>query len=289
MAGVSLNVLPARAGIGLKPAHFDGLAADSRRGAGPSWFEVHPQNYMMAGGPMHRWLGLISELMPLSFHSVGLSLGDPDGCDREELERLAVLVDRYQPAAISDHLSWSSIAGERIPDLLPMPLTGAALAHFVKEIDRVQDRLKRSILIENPSRMVAFRGDEFDEPHFLAELCARSGCGLLLDINNVLVSAFNLGFDPAAYLASIRPEIVGEIHVAGHSVIELEPGLPIAVDDHGSPVSGQCWQLLASFILRAGPRPVLVERDNAIPPYSELADEAARADHILARSLAHAA
>lgn len=289
MAGASLDILPLRGGIGLKPAHFDGLIEEARRGAGPAWVEVHPQNYMLDGGPMHGWLGRVRELVPLSFHSVGLSLGDADGCDRDELERLAALVDRFEPAAVSDHLSWSSFAGERIPDLLPMPLTGQALDHFIAEVGCVQDRLKRPILVENPSRMLAFQGDEYDEPQFLAELCRRSGCGLLLDLNNVLVSSFNLRFDPAEWLDSIDGNIVGEIHVAGHSIIEPEPGIPIAVDDHGSPVGDQCWELLAAFVARAGPRPVLVERDNAVPPYVDLAREAAVADQVLRCRLANAA
>lgn len=289
MAGAANEGLPNRGGVGLKPPHFRAVLEAAKRGAGPAWVEVHPQNYAMAGGPMHNWLSAIGDLLPLSFHSVGLSLGDPSGCDLEELERLACLVDHYQPAAVSDHLSWSSLGGERIPDLLPLPLTGEALRHFDAQVSRVQDRLKRTILVENPSRMLAFAADEYEEPEFLSELCRRTGCGLLLDINNVLVSSTNLGFDPQHWLSAIDPSLVGEIHVAGHSVREPGPGLRIAVDDHGSAVSEDCWQLLAVFVDRAGPKPVLVERDNALPAYTELAAEVSRADALLNCEIANAA
>ena len=289
MSGAPHCPLPPRGGIGLKSPHFAEVLGAAERGAGPQWAEVHPQNYMMSGGPMHRWLTAIREAMPISFHSVGLSLGDPAGCDGQELDRLAALTDRYEPAMVSDHLSWSSLGGEHIPDLLPMPMTRESLTHFATEIDRVQERLKRPILVENPSRMLAFANNEYDEPAFLAELCKRSGCGLLLDVNNVIVSGINLGLDPKAYLDAIDPALVGEVHVAGHSVEEHEGGARIAIDDHGSPVSEECWLLLERFLHRAGPKPVLVERDNDIPPFSELAAEVARADGLLATEMADAA
>lgn len=289
MSGAPHSPPPPRGGIGLKPSHFADVLSAAERGAGPQWVEVHPQNYMMAGGPMHRWLTAIADRLPLSLHSVGLSLGDPGGCDREELERLAALVDRYRPAMVSDHLSWSSLSGEHIPDLLEFPMTRASLAHFVTQVSVVQDRLRRPILVENPSRLIGFAGDEFDEPDFIAELCRRSGCGLLLDINNVIVSGINLGFDPATYLARIDPARVGEIHIAGHSVEDHGDGLRIAIDDHGSAVSEECWALLDDFLRRAGPRPVLVERDNDVPAYAELEAEVLRADAVLMREWADAA
>jgi uncharacterized protein (UPF0276 family) len=289
MSGTPFRPLPPRGGIGLKPAHFGDVLAAAERGAGPHWVEIHPQNYMMSGGPMHRWLGAIAESLPVSMHSVGLSLGDPCGVDRDELERLALLVDRYRPATVSDHVSWSSLDGEIVPDLLPMPMTRASLDHLVEQVSVVQDRLARPILVENPSRLLAFSGDDYAEPDFLAELCRRAGCGLLLDVNNVIVSAINLRFDPAQYLDVIDPALVGEIHVAGHTVEHHEGGLAIAIDDHGSSVSDQCWDLLDRFIARAGPRPVLVERDNDVPAYADLAAEVARADTLLHRELSHAA
>ena len=289
MSGAPQQPLPARGGIGLKPSHFADVLDAAGRGAGPYWVEVHPQNYRMAGGPMHRSLTAVRDVFPVSFHSVGLSLGDPGGCDLGELERLAVLTDRYHPAMISDHLSWSSLDGERIPDLLEMPMTDASLAHFASEIGRVQDRLQRPILVENPSRMLAFAGDDYDEPAFLAELCARCGCGLLLDVNNVIVSSINLGLDPDRYLDAIDGRLVGEIHAAGYSIEDHGNGVRLAIDDHGSPVSEQCWGLLARLIDRIGPKPVLVERDNDIPAFAELAAECARADGLLSIELAHAA
>ncbi|MCM8557222.1 DUF692 domain-containing protein [Sphingomicrobium sediminis] len=285
--------LAPRAGIGLKPAHFRPLlerrALGGETGAGPHWVEVHPQNYMMDGGPMHRWLTAIRADMPVSMHSVGLSIGDPDGHDAAELERLALLVDRYEPAMVSDHLSWSSLAGEAIPDLLPLPMTEESLDHFVREVDIIQERLKRPILIENPSRMIAFAEDSYEEVDFLKALSKRSGCGLLIDVNNILVGRTNVGLDPEAYVAALPADAIGEVHVAGHTVEEHEGGALLAIDDHGSPVGEECWTLLETLIDRIGPRPVLVERDNDVPEYDELAAEAARADAILMRELTHAA
>lgn len=283
-----IGTLPARGGLGLKPQHFAAVIEAADSGAGPHWVEVHPQNYTMAGGPMHRWLGAIAERLPLSFHSVGLSLGDPGGCDREELERLAALCARYAPASVSDHLSWSSLGGERIPDLLPLPMTHAALAHCAAEVSRVQDRLGRTILIENPSRMIAFARDDYEEAAFLTELCRRTGCGLLVDVNNLLVSEFNLGLDPRGWIDAIDPRLVGEIHVAGHAIV-VEGPARIAIDDHGSQVGEACWDLLAHLLSRCGPRPVLVERDNDVPAFTELAGEVERADRMVTSELADVA
>ncbi len=289
MSGAPHPPLPPRAGIGLKPLHFGDLLEAAERGAGPHWVEVHPQNFMMDGGPMHRWLSAIAERLPLSMHSVALSLGDPDGVDRDELERLALLVERYCPAMVSDHLSWSSLDGELIPDLLPVPLTRASLDHFVTQVDVIQSRLGRPILIENASRLLAFAKDEFDEPQFLTALCRRTGCGLLLDINNIIVSAINLGQDARALVEAIDPDLVGEVHVGGHSVENHGDGLWVAIDDHGSAVSEECWDLLAHFLHRAGPKPVLVERDNDIPDFATLAVEVARADTLTVVEIADAA
>lgn len=281
--------LPLRGGIGLKPAHYAELLEAHGRGAAPAWAEVHPQNYFGAGGPPHRWLGAVAERLPLSFHSVGLSLGSADGANLEQLEQLAALIDRYQPAMVSDHLSWSAVGGEVYPDLLPLPMTAETLAHFVREVGRVQERLSRCILIENPSRMLSFRGDTYDEADFLIELARRSGCGLLLDINNILVGTLNLGLNAVDYVDRIDPALICEIHVAGHNVEEHDDGARLAIDDHGSPVSDQCWALLSRFLARSGPKPVLVERDNDIPSYAELAAEVTRADSLIMREWADAA
>lgn len=276
-----LDSLPPRAGIGLRSRHYADVLDAAERGAAPAWAEVHPQNYFGAGGPPHRWLTAIAEHMPLSFHSVGLSLGSASGVDADELEALAALCDRYEPAMVSDHLSWSNGPEDKFPDLLPIPYTNAALDHFVGEVARVQDRLGRSILIENPSRYLAYAKSDWDEVQFLHELCRRSGCRLLLDINNVEVSAFNLGLDPAPWLDAFDPALVGEIHVAGHAVKDDEMGGLIAIDDHGSAVRPRCWDLLATFLRRAGPKPVLVEWDTDVPDYDVLMAEAAKADALI--------
>ena len=273
--------LPPRAGIGLKPQHYADILAATEQGAAPAWAEVHPQNYFGAGGPPHRWLTAIAEHLPLSFHSVGLSLGSAAGGDRDELEALAALCDRYAPAMVSDHLSWSNGPDDKFPDLLPVPYSHAALDHFVTEIGFVQDRLCRSILIENPSRYLAYAGDDWAEVDFLHELCRRSGCGLLLDVNNIEVSAFNLGLDPAPWLAAVDPRLVGEVHVAGHAVKDDDLGGQLAIDDHGSPVRTSCWDLLASLLYRSGPKPVLVEWDTDVPDYATLMAEVAKADGLL--------
>lgn len=276
-----LRDLPPRAGFGLKPEHYADVLAAAEQGNPPAWAEVHPQNYFGAGGPPHRWLTAIAGHMPLSFHSVGLSLGSAAGADRDELEALAALCARYGPAMVSDHLSWSNGPEDKFPDLLPVPYSHAALDHFVAEVGRVQDRLDRAILIENPSRYIAYAGDDWGEVDFLHELGRRSGCGLLLDINNIEVSAFNLGLDPGPWLDAIDPLLVGEIHVAGHAVKDDDMGGRIAIDDHGSAVRASCWDLLVTFLDRAGPKPVLVEWDSDVPAYAVLMAEVAKADALL--------
>lgn len=266
-------MLPPLIGIGLKPQHYDALLYPSCPSGRPAWVEVHPQNYFGDGGPPHRWLTAISELYPLSFHSIGLSLGSADGVNEDDLDRLARLCERYQPASVSDHLSFSGNAHNRFADLLPVPYTKASLDHFAGEIGRVQDRLKRTILIENPSRYLAYRGDEMSEIEFIERLLAKSGCGLLFDINNVEVSAANLGFSAETYVDAIDPDWVGEIHLAGHAVEYHDSG-PLLIDDHGSHISDTTWQLYGRFIERAGPRPTLIEWDTDVPAFSELMAEA---------------
>lgn len=278
-----LRDLPRRAGFGLRPEHYADVLAVAEQGTPPAWAEVHPQNYFGAGGPPHRWLTAIADHMPLSFHSVGLSLGSAAGVDVAELEALAVLCDRYEPAMVSDHLSWSNGPDDKFPDLLPIPYSHAALDHFVAEVGRVQDRLGRTMLIENPSRYLAYAGDDWGEVDFLHTLCRRSGCGLLLDVNNVEVSAFNLGLDAASWLDAFDPALVGEVHVAGHAHKDDDMGGTIAIDDHGSPVRQSCWDLLAAFLDRAGPKPVLIEWDSDVPAFAVLMTEVAKADALLVR------
>ncbi|HSF13351.1 MAG TPA: DUF692 domain-containing protein [Erythrobacter sp.] len=281
--------LPLRAGVGLKPQHYAcALEAVSASiddpQSPPAWFEVHPQNYFCAGGPPHRWLTAFAEVAPLSFHSVGLSLGSADGVNLDELEQLAALCERYAPAMVSDHLSWSGSAGNRYPDLLPVPYTEEALDHFAAQVGRVQDRLGRTMLIENPSRYLAFAGDTMSEADFLHALCQRSGCGLLLDINNIEVSATNLGLDPDAMVDAIDPALVGEVHLAGHATEQHDHG-PLLIDDHGSVVSHTTWRLFERFAERAGPCPVLIEWDTGVPEFDVLMTEAAIADAIIRRAV----
>lgn len=284
-----LTELPPLAGIGLKPEHYvsvlNSVSASTSApfpalSEAPAWIEVHPQNYYGAGGPPHRWLSTIAEHLPLSFHSVGLSLGSSAGHDRADLDHLTALCDRYEPAVVSDHLSWSGTASNRYPDLLPVPYTYEALGHVVAQISMVQDRLKRPILIENPSRYLAFADDDMDEVDFLHLLCELSGCGILLDINNIEVSATNLGLNPIAMIDSIDPDLVGEVHLAGHAREQHADG-PLLIDDHGSPVSDLSWALFTRFIGRAGPRPTLIEWDTDIPEYAVLMAEARTAGAIM--------
>ncbi len=274
-----VSALPPAVGIGLKPQHYAQLleAATGNIPHRPAWLEIHPQNYFVAGGPPHRWLSALAEQYPLSFHSVGLSLGSAEGVDRDELNQLVALCQRYEPALVSDHLSWSGNQSNRFPDLLPVPYTQDALDHFCIQVDFAQDLLKRQILIENPSRYLAFAHDAMDEAEFLHLLCKRTGCAILLDINNIEVSATNLGLDPFLMIDAIEPHLVGEIHLAGHAREEHETGI-LLIDDHGSPVSDITWALFTRFTQRAGRRPVLIEWDTDVPDYPILMAEAAKAE-----------
>jgi len=280
--------LPPAAGISLKPQHYEHLLQfeDGGGKAGsssfPAWLELHPQNYFAHGGPPHRWLSAIAEHYSLSFHSVGLSLGSADGLNAADLEKLADLCARYNPAVVSDHLSFSGSAHDRFADLLPIPYTREALDHFAAQIGRVQSRLKRNILIENPSRYLAYADDEMDEISFIAGLTAKTGCGMIFDINNVEVSCGNLSLSPQQYVDAIDPDWVGEIHLAGHNIEEHESGT-LRIDDHGSPVSDITWQLFERFIARAGPLPTLIEWDTDVPEYPVLMAEAAKVQSMLDR------
>lgn len=285
------RALPPRAGIGLKPQHYASLLNGLSDAVRPLWVEIHPQNYFHDGGVSRHWLERVADVIPVSFHSTGLSLGSVDGPDMDQLERLARLCDAVSAASVSDHISWSRTAHEYFPDLLPLPYTAESLERMAASVGQVQDRLRRRILVENPSRMLAFAGDTWEEPEFIARLCERAGCGLLLDINNIVVSATNIGIDAQTYLDAIDPALVGEIHLAGHAVEQHDIG-PLAIDDHGSAVGEACWALYADYIGRAGPIPTLIERDNDVPDYAVLVAEARRADHVLtahAECLTHAA
>lgn len=270
------------AGTGLKPEHYRDIL-DGRPGVG--WFEVHAENYMGtgngAGGPPHFFLEQIRALYPLSVHGVGLSIGSAEGLVPGHLARLAAVVDRYQPALVSEHLAWSTHAGIFLNDLLPLPYTEATLAVVVRHVDQVQSTLRRRILIENPSTYLRFAMEQMAETTFLRELARRSGCGLLLDVNNVFVSAANHDFDPTVYLADFPVEHIGEIHLAGHASIEAADGESLLIDTHDRPVSEQVWALYQSLLSRIGPRPTLIEWDSDVPTWTRLSDDVARAARLL--------
>lgn len=265
------------AGLGLKPEHYaDALAAP----ADGLWFEVHPENYMSAGGPRLSALEAIRERRPLSLHGVGLSLAADADPDREHLAALKRLADRFEPFVVSEHLAWSTHRGAHQPDLLPFPRTQAALARIASNIERTQDALGRRILIENPSLYLPLTGHDLDEVDFLKALVARAGCGLLVDVNNVFVSASNLGYDAEAYLDALPAEAIGEIHLAGHGPDAGGSGL--LIDTHGAPVAEPVWALYRRLIRRVGPRPTLIERDDDIPAFATLMAERDRAARELA-------
>lgn len=267
----------ARAGAGLKPVHYATIL-DDRPDVG--WFEVHAENYMGAGGPPHFFLERIRGLYPLSVHGVGLSIGSAGGMTPRHLARLKTVVDRYQPFVVSEHLAWSTHDGVFLNDLLPLPYTRQTLDLVARHVDEAQTALERQILIENPSTYLRLGDDEMPETEFLRMLARRTGCGLLLDVNNVVVSAANHGFDAARYLAVFPVEHVAEIHLAGHAVLE-QRGTELLVDTHDRPVADAVWQLWRDLIVRTGSTPTLIEWDTDVPSWSVLAAEVARADGAL--------
>jgi uncharacterized protein len=274
------------AGIGLRSPHVDEIAATR---PAISWLEAHPENYM-GGGPAVRTLEQIRRDYPLSLHGVGLSLGSADGPDRRHLARLRSLVDRLQPALVSEHLAWSVAGGAYLNHLLPLPYTDETLDVLCHHVDRVQAELGRRILVENPSLYLRFEHSPIPEPAFLAELARRTGCGLLCDVNNIYVTAHNLGWDAAAYLESLPAEAVGEIHLAGHARNDAD-GRLILIDDHGSRVPGAVWSLYDQALARLGPVPTLVEWDTDIPALDVLLGEAREVEPRLVKAraaIAHA-
>jgi uncharacterized protein (UPF0276 family) len=265
-------------GVGFKPEHFEAIA-DTRPKLG--FFEVHAENYMGAGGAPHRRLDAIRELYPLSLHGVGLSIGSPGPLDRAHLQRLAAVAKRFEPTLVSEHLAWSTHEGAFLNDLLPLPYTDETLARVSEHIDEVQNALGRRMLLENPSTYVLFAESTWAETDFLREIARRSGCGLLLDVNNVFVSAVNHGFDADRYLADFPLSAVGEIHLAGSADDTDDAGLPLLIDAHNSPVRDAVWALYARAIRRLGPMPTLIEWDNDVPAWPTLLDEARRAQRAL--------
>ena len=271
------------AGLGLKPQHFDEAVASP---AADLWFEVHAENYMVAGGPRLAMLEALRRDRPLSLHGVGMSLAGAADPDADHLAALKRLVDRFEPALVSEHLAWSRLDGRCFPDLLPVPRTNEVLARCAANIGRVQDALGRQVLVENPTHYLALRDHSWSETSFLAELARRSGCGLLIDVNNVAVGAHNIRHDAAAWLDEIPAKYVGEIHLAGHS---LDAEGTLLIDSHDEPVSERVWQLYAQLVERIGPRPTLIERDGNVPAFNELMRERSRAQAVITGELALAA
>jgi hypothetical protein len=256
------------AGLSFKPIHFEQAMACPAEGL---WFEVHAENYMVDGGPRLAMLQALRQRFPLSFHGVGLSLAGTDEPDRDHLARFKRLIDRFEPFLVSEHLAWSRHDGASFPDLLPFPRTNEALEIIARNIDIAQSFLGRQILLENPSLYMQLEGHEWPESLFLGELVKRTGCGLLIDVNNVFVSASNLGFNPISYLDALPRDVIGEIHLAGHSEDPLL-GRSLLIDSHDAPISEEVWQLYSWLLARCGAdRPsTLIERDDQIPEFSAL-------------------
>lgn len=256
------------AGLGLKPAHFEAALESKAPGL---WFELHPENYLVDGGPRLAWLDALRQAHPLSLHGVSMSLAG-DAPPPSQVAALKQLVDRVQPALVSEHLAWSSWKGVYFPDLLPFPRTQEALRRISANIDAVQSALGRTVAIENPSHYLHLTGHDWDEIDFLGELVRRTGCGLLLDVNNVQVSAHNLGFCAHTYLDRVPAEAIQEIHLAGYSQDPLL-GPTLWIDSHDTPVSPAVWQLYQRLIDRIGTRPTLIERDGQVPEFEVLMAE----------------
>jgi uncharacterized protein (UPF0276 family) len=273
------DALPWRAGIGLKPQHFREVL-DTLPDIG--FFEVHAENYMVDGGPFHHFLGRIRGHYPLSLHGVGLSIGGEGPLDEAHLDRLATLIARHEPASFSEHLAWSSHGEVFLNDLLPVPFDRATLDRVCRHVDRVQERLQRRMLLENPSTYLEFESSTLSETEFLREVLKRTGCGLLLDVNNAHVSCTNHDRDALAYLRELPLDAVGEVHLAGFVSDQDAAGAPLLIDSHGTPVDDAVWALYAHVIARLGPVPTLLERDNDVPALATLLAEAARAEAVMA-------
>ncbi|MDA8870117.1 DUF692 domain-containing protein [Rhizobiaceae bacterium] len=267
-----------RAGTGFKPEHLPDILAGA---AQAGFFEVHAENYMGAGGLPHAQLNQLREQYPLSLHGVGLSIGGEVPLDEAHLTRLASLNARYEPALFSEHLAWSTHGDHYLADLLPVPYDENTLQRVADHIDRVQEVVGRQMLLENPSTYVAFDDSTMSEVEFITQIARRTGCGLLLDVNNVFVASTNQQTDPNDYLARFPTQFVGEIHLAGHAVVEDEAGRPLLIDSHDREVDDAVWRLYADLIARTGPLPTLIEWDGDVPSWPVLLQEMERANAIL--------
>ncbi len=275
---ITVATIPARTGIGLKPQHYQEILRD-RPGFG--FFEVHAENYMGAGGPPHHYLEAVRKDYPLSLHGVALSIGGESPLNRDHLARLKALLERYDCGLFSEHLAWSTHEDAYLDDLLPVSYTGKTLQHVCDHVNETQDFLGRQMLLENPSTYVQFEESTMTEIDFISQIATRTGCGLLLDVNNVFVTCKNHNMDPNAYIDAFPVEHVGEIHLAGHDERRDDTGAPLLIDAHGSPVVNRVWKLYERAISRVGPVPTLIERDANVPPLADLLAEAARADRVL--------
>ena len=274
--GLGPSTIPAQAGIGLRPPHYIEIL-ETRPPVG--WLEAHSENYFGAGCKLLYYLEQIRAHYPLSLHGVGLSLGSTDVLNTQHLDRLKALIQRFEPALVSEHLSWSSIGGRYLNDLLPLPYTEEALAHLVRRVSQVQESLGRQLLIENVSSYLQYTESTIPEWEFITPLIERSGCGLLLDVNNIYVSACNHGFDPGIYLQTIPPAAVQEIHLAGFTINRFEDG-EMLIDTHNQRVYPQVWALYRQAVRRVGSIPTLIEWDTDLPTLDVLVDEARQADRI---------
>ncbi|NWD68142.1 DUF692 domain-containing protein [Pseudomonas gingeri] len=273
--------LPPRVGLGLKTEHFQAVL-ETRPDLG--FFEVHAENYMVAGGPFHHYLGLIREQYPLSLHGVGLSIGAEGPLDHEHLKRLAILIERYQPQSFSEHLAWSSHGPVFLNDLLPLAYDSATLQRVCEHVDQVQSTLKRPMLLENPATYLQFQRSTLDEADFISEIIRRTGCGLLLDVNNVYVSSINHQRDALAYIEALPLHAVGEIHLAGFAEDADNLGDRLLIDDHGAPIDQAVWALYQQVLAKIGPMATLIERDNQLPAFAVLLAEAGNAQDFLERA-----
>ncbi|MCK0149144.1 DUF692 domain-containing protein [Marivita sp. S6314] len=275
--------LPSAPGVGYKAQHFIDILNDP----GPvGWLEIHAENYMGDGGRPLAQLRVLADRFPISVHGVGLSIGGETRLDPDHLARLKHLVGWLNPASFSEHLAWSTHDSHFLNDLLPLPYTDATLTRVADHIDEVQEVLGRKMLLENPSSYLAFDESTYSETDFLRELVRRTGCGLLLDVNNVFVSATNLDYSPHGYIDAYPLEAVGEIHLGGHDEDQDDHGAPLLIDSHGREVVDPVWALLDDTLAKSGPKPVLVEWDTDVPDWPVLAQEARRADTALTRVLA---
>ncbi len=273
--------IPSLVGVGYKTQHIDDINTNSGT---VKWLEIHAENYMADGGPLIKQLRHLRENFPISCHGVGLSIGGELPLDQDHLNRLKKLIDWLQPGLFSEHLAWSTHEGGFLNDLLPLPYNSSTVTRVADHIDQVQNTLGRQMLLENPSTYVAFKSTTMDEIDFLSDIVSRTGCGLLLDVNNVFVSGTNQDYSPEDYIDRFPVEHIGELHLGGHAEDMDDHGETLLIDSHDNPVVDPVWKLFDRLLARSGPKPTLVEWDNDIPDWQILESEASRATDALGRA-----